>query len=68
MTDTIPIVELERNFTFRMNQAMRERIDHVAAAEERSAASAVRVLLAEALNARDEAGRLGRAEKKDTES
>jgi hypothetical protein len=54
MTDTIPIVDLERNFTFRMDQAMRDKIDRVAKAEDRSAASAVRVLVNEALRAREE--------------
>lgn len=54
MADTITPVDLERNFTFRMDQTMRDKIDRVAAAEDRSAASAVRVLLNEALRAREE--------------
>lgn len=54
MADTIPDVDLEKNFTFRMDQAMRDKIDRVAAAEDRSAASAVRVLVNEALKAREE--------------
>jgi predicted transcriptional regulator len=54
MTDTIPDVDLEKNFTFRMDQAMRDKIDRVAKAEDRSAGSAARVLIAEALRAREE--------------
>lgn len=54
MTDTILDVDLEKNFTFRMDQAMRDKIDRVAKAEDRSAGSAARILIAEALKARDE--------------
>jgi predicted transcriptional regulator len=54
MADTITDVDLEKNFTFRMDQAMRDKIDRVAKVEDRSAGSAARVLIAEALKAREE--------------
>ena len=54
MADTLTDVDLEKNFTFRMDQAMRAQIERVAKAEDRSAGSAARVLIAEALRAREE--------------
>ncbi len=52
MTDTIPLVDLS-NLTFRIDPEMRAKIESIAKADDRSVAYTIRVLLAEALQARD---------------
>jgi hypothetical protein len=53
MTDTIPIMDLS-NLTFRIDPDMRAKIERIAKDDDRSVAYTLRVLLAEALAAREE--------------
>lgn len=52
MADTIPVVDLS-NLTFRIDRDMRTKIERIAEQEQRSVASLIRVLLTEALKARE---------------
>jgi predicted DNA-binding protein len=50
---------LEQNFTIRIAQAMRERIDHLAAQEKRSAGYIARLALERGLEALEDASKRG---------
>ena len=52
MTDTIPLVDLV-NLTVRIEKTQRDQLDRIAKQEDRSVSSAVRVLLNEAIKARE---------------
>lgn len=51
--DTIPVVADKENLTIRVDRTMRDQLDRIALAEDRSVSSVVRLLLAEALRARE---------------
>lgn len=56
MTDTIPIMD-NVNLTIRIDKDMRAKVERLSELEDRSVSATIRVLLAEALAAREAKGK-----------